>query len=185
MSSHPFASSRRTPPIRPRRGTRRLAAILLVPLVASLLGCGPGGEDTATESRPARPEFPGSLAGLDGGKVALSKDGTPSVIAFVANWCAPCRLELPELERLHQKEQSELTIVAVGVQEEPDQTRQLVSDTGITFPVAVDPDGEALAIAGIPGLPGMVILDGEGRVAKRLAGRQTAASVSEALAKVR
>lgn len=172
-------------PSRQRRRPRRFAAILVVPLVAGLLGCGPGGEEAATASEPARPEFTRSLAGLDGGKVALSKDGKPSVIAFVANWCAPCRLELPELERLHQKEQSDITIVAVAVEEEPEQTRKLVSDTGITFPVAVDPDGETLALARIPGLPGMVILDREGRVAQRLAGKQTAASVTEALAKVK
>lgn len=159
--------------------------MLVVPLVVGLLGCDAGGDETASASGPVRPDFPRSLAGLDGGKVALSKDGKPSVIAFVANWCAPCRLELPELERLHQKEQSDVTIVAVGVEEEPEQTRKLVSDTGITFPVAVDPDGETLATARIPGLPGMVILDREGRVAKRLAGKQTAASVTEALAEVR
>lgn len=182
MSEHPSVSRRRTP-WRTSVVLRSAVTIATVALVATIAGCG-GGGDSGVSAGPRRQSFPVTLGGLEGGRVTLSRPGKPSVVAFAANWCAPCRLELPELERLYQERGSEVTFVAVGVEEEPEQTRQLVADTAITFPVAVDPDGKALAAAGIPGLPGTVILDREGRIAARLTGKQTAASVSDALAEV-
>lgn len=75
-----------------------------------------------------------------------------------------------------------MTIVAVAVEEESDATRKLVADTGITFPVALDPDGTMFAAAGFTALPDTLILDGSGEIAKRLIGVQSVESIEEALA---
>jgi thiol-disulfide isomerase/thioredoxin len=45
-----------------------------------------------------------TLTNLDGTAVTLSDHlGQPIVINFWASWCAPCRIEMPELQALHDQ----------------------------------------------------------------------------------
>jgi len=159
--------------VRPSGRPRPLFAVLALGLLLS--ACGDGGSSAASSGGDASP-VPRDVPGLEGGRVALRGDDRPTAIAFVAAWCAPCKRELPELERL-SAELTGVRFVALAVEEEPAATRRLVEQTGITFDVGRDDDGEVLAAAGIVGLPGMVLLDRDGRIAERLRGAQTAAEL--------
>jgi len=154
------------------RGSRRGRAAVLVATVAALLmtpACGTSDQagDAATTTMAA---LATSVDGLEGGTIALSEPDTTTVVAFVASWCAPCRRELPELERLSTELGDGARFLAVAVQEEPEQTRALVSETGITFEVGSDPDGIVLGDYGFTGLPGTLLLDGDGEVVHRYRG---------------
>jgi thiol-disulfide isomerase/thioredoxin len=107
--------------------------------------------------------------------------GRPSVVAFVAAWCAPCHVELPELQELHEQLGDRATIVAVAVEEEPDATRGLIEETGVQFPVGLDEDGVVLMAADIVGLPGTILLDADGDVAHRFRGVVSGAEVEAEL----
>ena len=60
--------------------------------------------DRLTMLRPA-PLLPSiRLFGLDGKTVDLaSLTGSPIILNFWASWCAPCRIELPILDRLRRR----------------------------------------------------------------------------------
>lgn len=137
---------------------------ILATAVALVVLAGCGSPSTATK------HLPRSVDGLDGGTVALVTPDAVTVVAFIASWCTPCRRELPKLEERHRAAGSGVRYVAVAVEEEPPATRKLVADTGITFPVGVDPDGVALADYGFVGLPGILVLNGTGKVEHRYQG---------------
>ncbi len=169
-----------------RRRTSRLLVLAAISLSVSGLvvsSCGEtgGAKDGATDGGGEAEPFPASVPGLDGGSVALSVPGRPSVVAFVAAWCAPCHVELPELQELHEQLGDEATIVAVAVEEEPEATRGLIEETGVQFPVGLDEDGILLMEAGIAALPGTIVLDADGNVVRRFRGVVTGAEVEAEL----
>jgi thiol-disulfide isomerase/thioredoxin len=73
---------------------KRRAAIASA-LAACLSGCGRSAAPTAL---PAWPELP--VTGLDGQPAILPAVGPARIVNVWALWCAPCRAELPALERL-------------------------------------------------------------------------------------
>ena len=169
-----------------RRVSRRSLVVGLVAVVLAVSGCGGSGDDAdggdAPDETTAEVDgLPERVPGLDGGTVALSVPGRPSVVAFVAAWCAPCHVELPQLQELHERLGDEVTFVAVAVEEEVAATRGLIEETGVEFPVGLDEDGEVLMAAGIAGLPGTILLDAEGNVARELSGSQSGAEIEAEL----
>ena len=55
-----------------------------------------------------------------------------------------------------------------------------VKEFGLDFPHMRDPDGDVLASYNLPGLPTTVLIAGHGRIAARLTGPQTVASLTRA-----
>lgn len=77
---------------------------------------------------------------------AISKAQGPLVVDFWAEWCGPCRVVSPMLERV-AREHPEITIAKVNVDEEP----ELASAHGVrAIPTLIRFDGgrESLRVAG-------------------------------------
>jgi thiol-disulfide isomerase/thioredoxin len=108
---------------------------------------------TRERVRSATPDI--SLPILDGGMFRLSQQlGKPVVVNFWATWCPPCRAELPTFEEVYKNHRSDgLVIVGVDVAEPQDVVTKFVTDMGLTFPIALDEDGESLALYRVQGLP--------------------------------
>jgi thiol-disulfide isomerase/thioredoxin len=72
--------------------------------------------DRVTILRPVRALPSIRLFGLDGKSVDLaSLAGSPIILNFWASWCAPCRIELPILDRLQTQYRDQgLRILAVS-----------------------------------------------------------------------
>lgn len=90
------------------------------------------------------PDF--TLQTLDGQVVQLAElRGKPVVISYWATWCIPCKQELPILERLSQEYQAQgvqfLLINAIE-QDNLDQVKQYLSESGFTLPVLLDQDNQ-------------------------------------------
>ena len=82
-----------------------------------------------------------------------------------ATWCPPCRAEMPVLQAYHNAYQQQgFTVVAVEAGEPAEQVRQFVEETGLTFPVWVDPSQHALAAFRNMALPNSYVIDREGKV---------------------
>ena len=110
-------------------------------------------------------------------------NGRPIVISYWAEWCAPCRHEIPELNALH-RERTETGTVVLGVNYDGfagARLAALVERMQIEFPVLVEDPIDRWGYARPDVLPTTVIVARDGRVRDVLVGPQTRDSILAAL----
>ena len=109
-----------------------------------------------------------SLVDLDGNPVNLSDHlGHPIVVNFWASWCAPCRIEMPELQATFENYQDDdLVILALNQDEPADVAAAFFFDEmGLTFTnPLLDENTEIAQLYGIRNLPTTYFIDAEGVV---------------------
>ncbi|MEM7100702.1 MAG: TlpA disulfide reductase family protein [Pseudomonadota bacterium] len=129
------------------------------------------------------------IAGCSQGKQIEFADGTSTqsthwdgrwlVINYWAEWCGPCRHEIPELNQLHEERVSH-GLVVLGVNYDRLQGQALtdvIQRMQIEFPtLVVDPDQE-YGYDRAQVLPMTVIIDPQRQVHEILSGPQTAQSI--------
>jgi cytochrome c biogenesis protein CcmG, thiol:disulfide interchange protein DsbE len=93
--------------------------------------------------------------------------GQPTVINVWASWCAPCRKELPLLERAHREHGDRVRFLGVDAGD-PDASVAiaLLDELGITFPQVADSSMQTRGTLGYGGgLPLTIFVDAQGRMA--------------------
>ncbi len=92
--------------------------------------------------------------------------GVPTVVNFWATWCAPCRGELPDLQRFAKRAGARVRVIGIDT-EETSTTAALsfLQAAKVHFPVLYDQAGRVSHAMGLPGLPGTVLLRADGSVA--------------------
>jgi thiol-disulfide isomerase/thioredoxin len=119
-----------------------------------------------------------------GRKVAAERlDGQWLVINYWAEWCGPCRTEIPELNALaRQHEAQTVTVLGVnfdGLQGEA--LKRAVQALGIEFTVLEQDPAARYELPRNEVLPVTYIVDGQGRMRERLLGEQSAAGLNARL----
>lgn len=114
------------------------------------------------------------LTDLDGKDRALSEwQGQWVVLNFWATWCAPCRKEMPSLDRLAATS-ADMGVAVVTVatgRNPPPAVERFFDEIGVkNLPVMLDPKSALARQMGIIGLPLTVILSPEGQEVARLIG---------------
>ena len=175
---------------------RALAAAAAALIIASLAGCtadplaeqyrsgstqnyisGDGSVTTITaENRGDPVEFEGVTA--EGDAVSSADyEGQVVVLNFWYAACPPCRVEAPDLEKLHVSlEDESVSFLGVNVRDQADTARTFETETGVTYPSVIDAnDGNLLlAFAGTVApnaVPTTLVIDKQGRVAARFLGQ--------------
>lgn len=107
-----------------------------------------------------------TLPCLGGGKdVDLTRLRGPMVVNLFAQWCGPCRAELPYYQELHEKASGKVRVLGVDyLDTQPSQALRLVQQAGVTFPLLADPSGLLRPEFKVRGLPVIVLVDAEGKV---------------------
>jgi thiol-disulfide isomerase/thioredoxin len=142
-----------------------LTLLALAPLPAHAFNFAP------TEPKPA-PE----LSFLDGQGNALSLEdfrGQVVVLNLWATWCAPCRREMPGLDRLQAMlGEDGLAVVPLSLDRgEVGQIETFYEEVGLpTLGIYHDPKAAAGRAFGAYGLPTTIVIDREGREIGRLLG---------------
>lgn len=90
----------------------------------------------------------------------------PVVLNFFASWCPTCIAEMPDFETVHQNFAGDVTFLGLATQDRVESAVQLVEQTGITYQVGNDQNGDIFSLFGGLGMPTTVFIDGEGKVAK-------------------
>ena len=120
----------------------------------------------------AAPDF--ELETLEGERLRLSDlRGEVVVVNLWATWCPPCRAEMPALQELYEKHREDgLVVVAVNAtdQDSAEAARRFVAERGLTFPVGLDPQGEASRLYALQAMPSTFVVDREGVVREVLIG---------------
>ena len=119
----------------------------------------------------AAPAF--QAARLDGAPSGLAEyRGKVILLNVWATWCGPCRVEMPSMERLHQRfKDQDFRVVAVSVdQEGADVVSRFTQDLGLTFDILYDPKGEIQRIYRTTGVPESWVIDRSGMIVKKVVG---------------
>ena len=93
---------------------------------------------------------------------------------FWATWCPPCKMEMPDIQKIYEKyekqgEKSEvvvLSVVAPNTQDERDVEgiKAFLEENGYTYPVLMDDGGYTFGAYRISSLPTTFMIDKEGNV---------------------
>jgi len=91
--------------------------------------------------------------------------GRVVLVNFWASWCPPCIIEMPGMQRLQEKLAGRpFTILAVNVREKPGTIWKFRKLVRVSFPLLLDPEGQAAADWGIDVYPSSFLVDPRGRV---------------------
>jgi thiol-disulfide isomerase/thioredoxin len=188
---------------RPRRsgvrpGRRALAAAVPATLLAVTAACSSSasqrtagtsfisGDGTVVLLPAGRRSAPVQFAGatLEGARFDLAGyRGKVVVVNVWGSWCAPCRKEARDLQVAWQQLQPK-GVQFIGIdslEEQPAQARAFQRTFGITYPSLTDDGGKVLlALRGAvspTSIPSTVVIDAQSRVAARISGPTTTATL--------
>lgn len=136
---------------------------------------------TPSERGPA-PDLVGDT--LEGGEFRLRDHlGDVVVLNVWASWCAPCRAEAPVLEAVWRDVQDDgVQFVGLDTRDTDEAARAFLDAYDITYPNVIDADGrlQLLFSDTLPpqAIPSTLVVDREGRVAGRVIGRVTEATLT-------
>ncbi len=117
------------------------------------------------------PDF--AVPDLRGQAVRLSAyRGKVVLLNLWTTWCAPCREEMPSMERLYQRLRGrDFELLAVSQDEDGRPVvESFVRELGLSFPVLVDPDRQVGDRYEVTGYPETFLIDRNGRLAEHVIG---------------
>jgi len=84
-----------------------------------------------------------SLSGLQSGTVeAPWKSHHAAVLIFFASYCEPCKSEMPKVAKyLRRHNEGSIRVIGVDALDARGPARTFVKESGVTFPIAFDPNG--------------------------------------------
>src|SRR5688572_24589485 len=191
-SSQPVQDGMSTTPPEPRLSRRNawlamgavLAALVLLMMIPTSAPVDPnapppsadGGSDDhagdgALVGRDAPLHF--TLKDMNGGDVQLaSYKGKVIILNFWATWCGPCKAEIPDLVKLQAQYPDDLAVLGFSVDDTPEKMKPYATEYNINYPLLVGDGREDVQDAYGPlwGIPVSVIIDREGKIAKRHSG---------------
>jgi len=113
-----------------------------------------------------------NLKDMNGKNISLSDyNGKIVFLNFWTTWCPTCRIEMPSMEKLHQKlKNKDFAMLTINLQESASQVKAFFKEFKLTFTALLDSNGEVGASFGIRAIPTTYILDKTGRIIGRVNG---------------
>ena len=107
------------------------------------------------------------------------RDGNVKLVNFWASWCAPCRVEHPNLEALAEQG---VTVFGVNYKDKPEAALKFLAELGNPYAaIGQDDTGRMGLNWGVYGVPETYVINGDGRIVMRHAGPITQRVIEGAL----
>lgn len=115
-----------------------------------------------------------SLELMDGGSRAWQEyRGRWVLINYWAEWCLPCRQEMPELNQLHQLYSDQLVVLGVNYdQPQKEELLRQIESLGVEFPVLTQDPAQLLGYVKPSVLPTTLVFNPQGELQQTLIGPQ-------------
>lgn len=146
------------------------------------VACPDGREVTAPDGADALPARELSVLGDDATVATACWQGLPTVVNFWAEWCEPCKAEMPDFEEVHQAAGDAVRFVGVDYEDRADAAIAFAEEVGVTYELVEDPDGTFFDAVQGRGTPQTLLVDADGRIVHRHAGPLTREALEELLA---
>ena len=108
------------------------------------------------------------LTDLQGDSVSMADlRGKVVFLNIWATWCAPCREEMPSMEKLYERLHGDKDFVMLAVSQDTssrDEVVAYVKKHGYHFDVLLDPKNAVAEAYNVSGVPETFIIDREGRI---------------------
>ncbi len=149
-------------------------------LLLSLPACTP--THAAGVGRPA-PDF--SLKDIDGNTVRLRDlRGETVFLNFWASWCAACRVEMPDIQKIHERYRDQgVTVIGIDLDETVAAVRDYTEAGGFTWTFVIDTTGVVARDYRVDVIPTSFFIDGEGTIRAIAIGAMSVELMEEKLAK--
>lgn len=126
--------------------------------------------------------------GMDGKPAALSDyvgKGNYVLMDIWASWCGPCKGEIPNLAKIHNKYKDKgLTVLGLFVWDKEENLGKAVKEEKVTWPQIMDSEETATRLYGVDGIPHIILFAPDGTIAKRgLRGENMIATIDEIMTK--
>ncbi len=146
-----------------RLSSRSARHAFAVSLIVAAMWLSRSRADAVDEGQVA-PEI--QLQDLSGKAVKLSSfQGKVVLVDFFASWCAPCREELPVLEKLHKTYRERgLVVLGVNIDNEVSAARNFLKTLPVSFLVLHDADKKVAKLYEPPSMPSSYLIDRKGHV---------------------
>ena len=124
--------------------------------------------ETSDETTPfMAPDF--TVYDSDGNMVHLSDFlGKPVVLNFWASWCGPCKMEMPDFEKIYLEYKDDIQFVMVnltdGARETLETATAFLDANEYTFPVYYDKDTDAALAYQVYGIPVTYFINAKGHL---------------------
>jgi cytochrome c biogenesis protein CcmG/thiol:disulfide interchange protein DsbE len=111
---------------------------------------------------------PFKLMDLQGDSVSMADlHGKVVFLNIWATWCAPCREEMPSMEKLYERLQGDKGFVMLAISQDTSSREEVmayVKKHGYHFDVLLDPKNAVAEAYNVSGVPETFIIDREGRI---------------------
>lgn len=133
-----------------------------------------GVKATLTHKFAGQPAPAAAFTGADGRDVTIADfAGRPVLVNLWATWCGPCKLEMPQLDKLAVREEGKLTVLAVSQDMEGRKPVQAFFDTAKIGNLEPYTDKDNVVMAAFDNniaLPTTILYDADGREVWRVLG---------------
>ena len=154
-----------------------------------------GAKETADWTLPGvtKPDVIGKPApafkakSLDGAEIDLEAlRGKVVLIDFWTTWCAPCKRELPSIQKLQTELANKgLVVLGVSVGEQRATLEKFLTTAGLKYPIVqVDDTSEIVGALSVNAFPTVVLVDREGKVTSYEVGARGEAALRADLSKL-
>lgn len=149
-----------------------LTGVMIVVGVFLLSALGFSGISCGEEETGAHPF---TLPNLKGQAVKLTDlKGDVVLINFWATWCRDCVMEMPELEKLYQKLQSQgLSVLAIALDKEGQPAVEAFlkkEHLKLSYPILLDPDERVARAYRLSWVPVTIVVGREGQILETILG---------------